>query len=117
MVTELTDDKGHKTPDIRNTVSMSTRIYKPKDPEREGDYSYPLYVNRIDYGRLVDPAIPHLSTMEKVQRLDLFWLIDELQRRRSRQYENSVPCAGFFISKTHKDKQLLYILSLVIILI
>ena len=54
------------------TVTMITRIYRPKDPEKEGEYSLPFEINRIDYDRLLDPNIPHLSSRDKIQRLDLF---------------------------------------------
>ena len=89
--------------ELRDAVTMITRIYRTKDPEKEGEHSLLFEVNRVNYDRLLDTAIPHLDSRDKIQRLDLFWMLDELQRLRRKQYNNSVAGNGFFISKTHKD--------------
>ena len=83
---------------------MVTSVYKPKDPYKNGEWSLPFEVNRIDYERMLDPDISHLNSKDKIQRLDLFWMLDLLHRKLGKQYGESELGKGYFISRTWKTE-------------
>ena len=97
--TQLRNSNEEEVECVEDAVVMETRIWNPKD-EKE-DWSDWIIVRRIDYDRLQDPNVPHLASYDKINRLDLFWLLVELKRRMPRQYLNRIPGDGYFVSRTH----------------
>ena len=81
---------------------MDIRIKDPKDPKKIGQWSYWISVHRIRPHLLFDKNIRYLNSYDKIDHLDLFWQLQQLQDRMSDKYRRS-PSGHTFISATIED--------------
>ena len=100
--TLLVNEHGVAVKRIGDASRMDIRIKDPKDPKKIGQWSHWISVHRIRPHLLFDKNIGYLNSYDKIDHLDLFWQLQQLQDKMSDKYRRS-PSGHTFISATVED--------------